>query len=515
MLLSALVKKYELQEDTMRKSGQQKIKRMMAILLCGSLVLSGGIFQSTSNVYASEITENTEQSVSEAEAVSTEDETSENTENVQADVTEEATSQIQEKNVGTTIDGTVETTNLGNAIARTQISEAQLLQDSTGVYNVDNAFRLLSLINSERKNEGKSLLSMDKDMYSTARVRAVDIVTEFSHKRPDGDSCFSVFPKNQVNMSELLAQNSNNPVAVYEKWMSSPEHKEVMFSNKFTCVGIACYYDPSQPYKYYWALCFGDNLTTAVFQNGNDITTDAPAIYNGVDYSAVYNYNYYISRYADVKTTYKNDSEATLKHFVENGMKEGRQGCAAFNVNYYKNRYPDLRKLFGNNLVKYYMHYISYGLKEGRDGKTPCDTPVEEPDSEGTIAMYRLYNPNSGEHFYTADEGEKNYLVTVGWKDEKIAWYAPETGDPVYRLYNPNAGDHHYTMNEAERDNLVSVGWKYEGVAWRSGGNVPLYRAYNPNAKAGAHHYTVDTLEIDNLASYGWKKEGIAWYAIK
>ena len=106
-------------------------------------------------------------------------------------------------------------------------------------------------------------------------------------------------------------------------------------------------------------------------------------------------------------------------------------------------------------------------------------------------------------------------MINVGWKDEDIAWYAPETGDPVYRLYNPNAGDHHYTMNEAERDNLVSVGWKYEGVAWRSGGNVPLYRAYNPNAKAGAHHYTVDTLEIDNLASYGWKKEGIAWYAIK
>ncbi len=505
MLLSALVKKYELQEDTMRKSGQQKIKRMMAILLCGSLVLSGGIFQSTSNVYASEITENTEQSVSEAETMSTEDETSENGSNEL--IPSESVSED-------TIMNDVETTSMGNAIERSQINEEALLQENTGIYNVENVFTLLSLINGERKKEGKSPLNMDKELYTTAQVRATEIVTEFSHKRPDGTSCFSAFPKNQINMSELLAQNSNNPVAVYEKWVSSAEHKEVMFSSKFTCVGIACYYDETKPYKYYWTLCFGDTLTTAIFQNGNDITTNAPAIYNDVDYSAVYNYNYYVSKYADIKNNFHDDAEAVLQHFVENGMKEGRQGCESFNVFYYKNRYPDLRRLYGDNLVKYYLHYMNYGLKEGRDGKTPCDTQVED-STQASVAMYRLYNPNSGEHFYTSDEGEQKYLINVGWKDEDIAWYAPETGDPVYRLYNPNAGDHHYTMSEAERDNLVSVGWKYEGVAWRSGGNVPLYRAYNPNAKAGAHHYTVNPDEIDYLVSLGWKKEGIAWYAVK
>ena len=37
---------------------------------------------------------------------------------------------------------------------------------------------------------------------------------------------------------------------------------------------------------------------------------------------------------------------------------------------------------------------------------------------------------------------------------------------PMFRLYNPNAGDHHYTMNKAERDMLVRVGWRAEGVAW-------------------------------------------------
>ena len=64
--------------------------------------------------------------------------------------------------------------------------------------------------------------------------------------------------------------------------------------------------------------------------------------------------------------------------------------------------------------------------------------------------MYRLYNPNSGEHFYTASVTERDHLDQIGWDDEGIAWYVPtETGDPVYRLYNPYAGDHHYTMDRA------------------------------------------------------------------
>ncbi len=132
-----------------------------------------------------------------------------------------------------------------------------------------------------------------------------------------------------------------------------------------------------------------------------------------------------------------------------------------------------------------------------------------------TKAMYRLYNPNSGEHFYTSSVSEKNYLVKAGWMDEGIAWYAPKTGSPVYRLYNPNAGDHHYTTSAGEKDYLVNVGWNYEGIAWCSGGSTPLYRAYNPNAIAGAHHYTTSRTEIDYLISVGWKDEGLGWYGIK
>lgn len=152
--------------------------------------------------------------------------------------------------------------------------------------------------------------------------------------------------------------------------------------------------------------------------------------------------------------------------------------------------------------------------------------------------MNRLYNPNSGEHFYTKDLNEKDVLVSLGWQDEGIGWVAPteEKGSkPVYRLYNPNAGDHHYTMNSRERDALVSAGWKAEGIGWYSanegvttwsstetGENVVnsyglgLFREYNPNAKAaGSHNYTLNEAENDFLCSVGWVPEGIAWFALK
>lgn len=132
----------------------------------------------------------------------------------------------------------------------------------------------------------------------------------------------------------------------------------------------------------------------------------------------------------------------------------------------------------------------------------------------GGINMYRLYNGNSGEHFYTANPGELDSLIRIGWTYEGIGWVAPEGGDPVYRLYNPNAGDHHYTVNVHEKDALVRLGWNYEGIGWHSGGSVPLFRQYNPNAKTGTHNYTTNEQENNYLVRIGWNAEGIGWYAL-
>ncbi len=148
---------------------------------------------------------------------------------------------------------------------------------------------------------------------------------------------------------------------------------------------------------------------------------------------------------------------------------------------------------------------------------SPEPEPEPEPDPVATVSMYRLYNPNSGEHFYTASAGERNHLIGLGWNDEGIGWTAPaRSNTPVYRLYNPNGGEHHYTTSEPERNNLISLGWNDEGIGWYSDDarTVPLYRQYNPNAFANNHNYTTSLAENDHLVSIGWQPEGIGWYGV-
>lgn len=131
-------------------------------------------------------------------------------------------------------------------------------------------------------------------------------------------------------------------------------------------------------------------------------------------------------------------------------------------------------------------------------------------------AMYRLYNANNGEHFYTGNRVEKNLLVENGWRYEGRAWKAAASGQPIYRLYNKNSGEHHYTTSAVEKNWLVTKGWAYEMIASYSMAKdegAPVYRLFNPNERrAGSHHYTLNTYERDMLLKAGWRDEGVAFY---
>ena len=37
----------------------------------------------------------------------------------------------------------------------------------------------------------------------------------------------------------------------------------------------------------------------------------------------------------------------------------------------------------------------------------------------------------------------------------------------IYRMYDPNRGEHNWTSDEAEVDMLIAAGWIYEGICWR------------------------------------------------
>lgn len=96
---------------------------------------------------------------------------------------------------------------------------------------------------------------------------------------------------------------------------------------------------------------------------------DGVTVYNGVDYSALYDFSYYMNAHPDLRTAFGSDDIAALEHFVQFGMSEGRQAAESFNPGLYRSRYADLDAAFGNNWSAYYGHYLENGIREGRVAK--------------------------------------------------------------------------------------------------------------------------------------------------
>ncbi|MEZ5703922.1 MAG: hypothetical protein R3E56_00395 [Burkholderiaceae bacterium] len=93
--------------------------------------------------------------------------------------------------------------------------------------------------------------------------------------------------------------------------------------------------------------------------------------------------------------------------------------------------------------------------------------------------VYRFYNKQTGVHFYTISEAEKNATETdtTVFTYEGIGWYARQAGDTtpgtveVFRFFRRSAGTHFYTTSTAERDHIIAnlnQYYTYEGVAYRA-----------------------------------------------
>lgn len=192
---------------------------------------------------------------------------------------------------------------------------------------------------------------------------------------------------------------------------------------------------------------------------GCDTLQNAVTKYNGIDYSAVYDYNYYTTKYPNIKNAYGFDDTAVLKYFVETGMKLGHQGCAAFDVMSYRNQYADLRQAFGTNWKLYYLHYISNGRREGRKG-TGCDTLQNAVTKYNGVDYSAIYN--------------YNYYVTT-YPDIKKAY---GSNDAAVLAHFVN-----YGMGEGRQGCASFNVWNYRNQY------ADLRNAYGSNWKAYYLHY--------------------------
>lgn len=119
-----------------------------------------------------------------------------------------------------------------------------------------------------------------------------------------------------------------------------------------------------------YTIYVGQKLKVKAVSTSSNVSSNivnTSYMYNGIDYSPVFNPTYYANKYADLKKAFGTNPTKLFEHFKVYGMKESRQASENFNVISYKNRYIDLQKAFGNNMPEYYKHYLLFGKKEGRN----------------------------------------------------------------------------------------------------------------------------------------------------
>ena len=93
-------------------------------------------------------------------------------------------------------------------------------------------------------------------------------------------------------------------------------------------------------------------------------------IREGRQASIMFDPKYYLENNGDLKAAFGNNYEAALNHFKTCGLKEGRKSSIYFDGRDYLNRYGDLKAAFGNNYARGAEHFLLCGMKEGRIGSS-------------------------------------------------------------------------------------------------------------------------------------------------
>jgi hypothetical protein len=141
-------------------------------------------------------------------------------------------------------------------------------------------------------------------------------------------------------------------------------------------------------------------------------------------------------------------------------------------------------------------------------------TAIYGPNEIVRIDVHRFFNPSVGGHLFTADAAEANIVGGLSnFQSEGVGFAAISRSDeevngslPVYRFYNPGLGSHFFTASELEKEHVLTLeNYLFEGVGFRAfdidtSATTPVHRFFNPNT--GGHFFTASddekTVVMDN-----------------
>lgn len=119
------------------------------------------------------------------------------------------------------------------------------------------AEQVVALVNEERAKAGLAPVTMNVTLTKAANVRSKEIVTSFSHTRPNGSSFSTAITQQGMNYrgaGENIAYGQFTPEQVMDGWMNSSGHRANILNKNYTTIGVGYYKSASG--VGYWTQLF-------------------------------------------------------------------------------------------------------------------------------------------------------------------------------------------------------------------------------------------------------------------
>ncbi|MBE6733770.1 MAG: hypothetical protein E7563_00305 [Ruminococcaceae bacterium] len=228
----------------------------------------------------------------------------------------------------------------------------------------------------------------------------------YGHKADMGEGCLETFLKqhgftkitdiNQVQAGDVVFVGySTAHTSLSQEMRQYPQHVFIAASGYLAGGGQTYRYDagsnnrirsnqPSyeplsysaNPFRFAYRAPATGNTTQAgssVTTNSNGTTGESGVTLSAFQKKLVFDPTYYSNKYPDLKAAFGSDATKLYTHFMNFGIKEGRQAHPLFDVKYYLTENSDLKAAFGKDYAKGINHYVTTGYEEGRKTAAPVD----------------------------------------------------------------------------------------------------------------------------------------------
>ncbi|WP_294155956.1 CAP domain-containing protein [uncultured Selenomonas sp.] len=115
---------------------------------------------------------------------------------------------------------------------------------------------VLAAVNRNRTAYGLRPLTLAEDLCEDADIRAEEIVSNFSHTRPNGSSCFTIISGSYRRVAENIAGGHATAEETVDQWMNSPPHRANILDPALEELGVGYCHAPGSAYEHYWVQLF-------------------------------------------------------------------------------------------------------------------------------------------------------------------------------------------------------------------------------------------------------------------